>query len=81
MNAGYGFSDHHDNDCFNGNFAFNGFGTCNGANLNSLVVPSFPTGVAVPAGPVLAPALTNNLGFGNDRHRDGFVGGGQIGYN
>src|SRR4051812_7416002 len=42
VNAGYGFSNRNDDDpCFNGNFAFNGFGTCRGTNLNSLLVPTF----------------------------------------
>src|SRR5215207_4442645 len=65
VNAGYGFSDRN-NDDFCG---------------NGLSVPSATGGLA----PVV-PLTGFNNGFGfngldNGRNRDGFVGGGQIGYN
>src|SRR5215210_7221807 len=74
VNAGYGFSDRNDNDFFN-NFAFGG-----------LTVPTAPAGALVPVTVGGAAFTAANTGFGafglNDRRdRDGFVGGGQIGYN
>src|SRR5215212_1571264 len=70
VNAGYGFSDrnNHDDDFFN-NFAFGGSG---------LSVPSGLGGLA----PVVPVTGFNTFGFTDtNRNRDGFVGGGQIGYN
>ena len=77
VNAGYGFTDHHDDDCWGGGF---GFGGCGFSNLSTLSVPTFPNGALVPVGPVVSPAF-NNFGSISDNRRDGFVGGGQIGYN
>src|SRR4051812_18742235 len=71
VNAGYGFSDrnNHDDDSFN-NFGFGGSG---------LSVPSGLGGLA----PVVPVTGFNTFGFTdtNRRNRDGFVGGGQVGYN
>lgn len=68
-NAGYGFSGSSDNSC-------SSFG-CLGAG-NNLVVPAAPTGVLTPA--AITGGTTGVLGSGTGRN-DGFVGGGQIGYN
>src|SRR3954465_6238859 len=81
VNAGYGWSNRNDDPCLDGAFGFVGFGTCSGANLSSLTVPSSPAGALVPVGPVFAPTLNNFSFFRQDNRRDGFVGGGQIGYN
>jgi len=73
VNAGYGFSDRNDDDFDNG-FGFGSFG---GSGLS---VPSATGGLA----PVVPLSGFNNFGFAgfdNNRDRDGFVGGGQIGYN
>src|SRR4051794_12766759 len=71
-NAGYGFSDRN-NDDFNDGFGFTNFGSGLSVQTNAGLQPVVPlTGF-------------NNFGFGgfdNGRNRrDGFVGGGQIGYN
>src|SRR5215218_8953147 len=74
VNAGYGFSDRDDDDLFNNGFGFGSFG---GSGLS---VPSATGGLA----PVVPLSGFNNFGFAgfdNNRDRDGFVGGGQIGYN
>jgi outer membrane immunogenic protein len=81
VNAGYGWTDRRDDDCFNGGFGFGGCGFGGFTNLNALI-PSWPNGALVPVGPIFGGAAFNNLGFfDNDNRRDGFVGGGQIGYN
>src|SRR3954462_63316 len=69
-NAGYGFSDNN-NDLFANGFLGGGFGSGLSVQTNAGLQPVVPlTGI-------------NNLGLGfdNRRNRDGFVGGGQIGYN
>src|SRR5829696_2033878 len=68
VNAGYGFTDDTDDDFNNG---FGGFGGFGGSGLS----------VQTNAGlqPVVPLSGFNN--FDNGRNRDGFVGGGQIGYN
>jgi outer membrane immunogenic protein len=69
-NAGYGFSDNN-NDLFDNGFVGGGFGSGLSVQTNAGLQPVVPlTGI-------------NNLGLGfdNRRNRDGFVGGGQIGYN
>src|SRR5215211_3167666 len=73
VNAGYGFSDDTDDDFNNG---FGGFGGFGGSGLS----------VQTNAGlqPVVPLSGFNNFGFNgfdNGRNRDGFTGGGQIGYN
>jgi outer membrane immunogenic protein len=69
VNAGYGFSDRNNDDDFFNTFAFGGTG---------LVVPSGLGGLA----PVVPVNNFNTFGFTDtNRNRDGFVGGGQIGYN
>src|SRR3954447_12041324 len=69
VNAGYGFSDRNNDDNFFNNFAFGGTG---------LSVPSELGGLA----PVVPVTGFNTFGFTDtNRNRDGFVGGGQIGYN
>src|SRR3954471_6515951 len=65
LNAGYGFSNSGDNNC--------DFGGCGFGGLNVNV----PGGVAAVT-PVGGTFLS---GFDNDRNRDGFVGGGQVGFN
>ena len=65
VNAGYGFNDNNNNGTF-GNFNF----------ANGAVVPVPGGGFA----PVIAPAAAGIFG-GNNRQNDGFVGGGQVGYN
>jgi len=78
VNAGWGWVDRNDDPCLGGAFT----GACGFTNLNALTVPSFPAGALVPVGPVFGGPTFNNFGFsGNDNRRDGFVGGGQIGYN
>ena len=68
VNAGYGFSDRNDDDNFFNNFAFGGSGL-SVATLNGLA-------------PVVPVTGFNTFGFTDtNRNRDGFVGGGQIGYN
>src|SRR3982751_528624 len=69
-NAGYGFSDNN-NDSFDNGFVGGGFGSGLSVQTNAGLQPVVPlTGI-------------NNLGLGfnNRRNRDGFVGGGQVGYN
>src|SRR5436190_20917806 len=69
-NAGYGFSDNN-NDSFDNGFLGGGFGSGLSVQTNAGLQPVVPlTGI-------------NNLGLGldNRRNRDGFGGGGQIGYN
>src|SRR3954466_6329730 len=69
-NAGYGFSDNN-NDLFDNGFVGGGFGSGVSVQTNGAPHPVAPlTGINNPA-----------LGFDNRRNRDGFVGGGQIGYN
>src|SRR3954471_6199120 len=78
VNAGWDWADRNDDPCLGGGFT----GACGFTNLNALTVPSFPAGALVPVGPVFGGPTFNNFGFtGNDNRRDGFVGGGQIGYN
>src|SRR5215207_5071376 len=76
VNAGYGFSDRNNDDFCGTGF---GFGDCFGGS--GLSVPSATGGLA----PVVPLTGFNNgfgfNGFDNGRNRDGFVGGGQIGYN
>ena len=75
-NAGYGFSDRHDDDFCGNGFSFGGCGF-GGSGLS---VPSGLGGLA----PVVPLSGFNNFGstgFDDRRNRDGFVGGGQIGYN
>src|SRR5215207_5901140 len=74
VNAGYGFTDRNDDNlCGGGGF---GFGDCFGGS-----------GLSVQTNAGLQPVVPlsgfNNGfgGFDNGRNRDGFVGGGQIGYN
>src|SRR4051794_41448708 len=70
VNAGYGFSDRNkdDNNFFN-TFAFGGTG-----------FSTLTTGGAL--APVVPVTGINTFGFTDtNRNRDGFVGGGQIGYN
>src|SRR5215210_4903577 len=65
-NAGYGFSDN----------------KTDASTLllgNNLSVPAFPTGALTPA--TVTSGTTGLLGYDNGRSRNGFVGGGQIGYN
>ena len=66
-NAGYGFSNNDNND--------------SSALLlgNNLLVPAFPTGALTPA--TITSGTTGFLGYDTGRSRNGFVGGGQIGYN
>src|SRR5829696_2379472 len=73
VNAGYGFTDDTDDDFNN---SFGGFGGFGGSGLS----------VQTNAGlqPVVPLSGFNNFGFNgfdNGRNRDGFTGGGQIGYN
>src|SRR4051794_41546345 len=73
LNAGYGFSNNNDDNCGDGGFG--GFGGCGFGGLNVNV----PGGVlaVTPVG-----GFFPGLGFdNNDRNRDGFVGGGQVGFN
>jgi len=80
VNAGYGWTERNDDPCRDGAFAFTS--ACGFTSLNSLSVPAWPTGALVPVGPVFGGPNLNNLSlFSNDNRRDGFVGGGQIGYN
>ena len=77
INAGYGFSDRN-NDNFNNGFGFNGSGS-------GLAVPTVTAnGDLGPLAPIV-PTAGFPVGFGsfgNNRHNsNGFVGGGQIGYN
>jgi len=70
-NAGYGWHDDNNDDVLNNGFGFNGFGTGLAVQTNAGLQPVAPlTGF-------------NNFGFFDNgrRGRDGFVGGGQIGYN
>src|SRR3954465_317207 len=69
VNAGYGFSDRNDDNNFFNSFAFGGTG------LSTLTTG----GGLAPVGPLTG---VNTFGFTDtNRNRDGFVGGGQIGYN
>src|SRR5215207_7862243 len=78
VNAGYGFSDRNDDD-FNNGFGFSSFGG------SGLAVPTLTANLDLgPLAPVV-PTSGFPVGFGglngNRRNHDGFVGGGQIGYN
>src|SRR3954464_6965492 len=70
-NAGYGFSDRN-NDPFNDDFGFTNFGSGLSVQTNAGLAPVVPLS-----------GFNNGFGgFNNGRNRhDGFVGGGQIGYN
>ncbi len=71
VNAGYGFSDHNDDD-FNNGFGFGGFGDSGlSVQTNAGLAPVVP----------LAGFNTFGLNGFDRREREGFVGGGQIGYN
>ena len=71
VNAGYGFSDRNDDDFFNNGFGFNGFGSGLSVVTNAGLQPVVP----------LNGFNSFGSGFGDRRERDGFTGGGQIGYN
>jgi outer membrane immunogenic protein len=73
VNAGYGFSDRNNNECFGG------------CGIGGLAVPTLTADFSLgPPAPVV-PAAGFPVGFGgfngNRRNHNGFVGGGQIGYN
>jgi outer membrane immunogenic protein len=83
VNVGYGFSgsnDDCDDDFFSPSCGFGGLSGF-GSSLTGLTVPTLGGGVA----PVnIVSGLPAGFGtglFNDDRRRDGFVGGGQIGYN
>ncbi len=81
VNAGYGFSDSKNDKFCNSGL---GFGGCGFAG-SGLAVPTLTItdniGTIGPLAPVV-PAAGSLVGFGgNRRNQDGFVGGGQIGYN
>jgi outer membrane immunogenic protein len=77
VNAGYGFSDrNHDDVCGSGSFGF-GFGDCFGGSGLSVATVN---GLA-PVVPLTGNTFGFGTGFDNRNNRDGFVGGGQIGYN
>jgi opacity protein-like surface antigen len=90
VNAGYGFETRdRENTFFGNNQAI--IVPTGGQNFGA-IGPNFPVaginGPALPVTPnalmggVLTPFNNNNFGFDNNRRRrDGFVGGGQIGYN
>jgi outer membrane immunogenic protein len=71
VNAGYGFSDRDDDDLFNNGFGFGGFGSGLSVQTNAGLAPVVP----------LSGFNTFGLNGFNRREREGFVGGGQIGYN
>jgi outer membrane immunogenic protein len=84
VNVGYGFStrdDECDDDFFNPSCGFGGFGGF-GSTLTGLTVPN-AAGVATPIN--IVGGLPTGLGLAalsrEESRRDGFVGGGQIGYN
>jgi outer membrane immunogenic protein len=84
VNVGYGFSTR-DDDCdddFGLGFGGCGFGGFGSTLLTGLTVPN-AVGLATPINIVSGlPATGFGTGFFNDdRRHDGFVGGGQIGYN
>jgi len=81
VNAGWGSLNRNDDPCRDGGLAFTS--ACGFSSLTNLTVPSWPTGALVPVGPVLGGPSFNNLSLfnNNNNRRDGFVGGGQIGYN
>src|SRR3954454_25262314 len=81
VNAGWGSLNRNDDPCRDGALAFTS--ACGFTSLNALTVPSFPTATPVPVGPVLGAPTLNNFGLlnNNNNSRDGYVGGGQIGYN
>jgi outer membrane immunogenic protein len=69
-NAGYGFSDRN-NDPFNDDFGFTNFGSGLSVQTNAGLQPVVPLS-----------GFNNGFGgFDNRNRHDGFVGGGQIGYN
>src|SRR4051812_18913951 len=69
-NAGYGFSDRN-NDPFNDDFGFTNFGSGLSVQTNAGLAPVVPLS-----------GFNNGFGgFDNRNRHDGFVGGGQIGYN
>src|SRR3954469_23493293 len=70
VNAGYGWHDDNNDDFLNNGFGFNGLGTGLAVQANAGLQP-------------VVPLTGNNFGvFDNGRRgRDGFVGGGQVGYN
>jgi outer membrane immunogenic protein len=75
-NAGYGSLDRgRDGSCI----GFSGFGDCSGGS--GLLVPSAPDGVLVPVTPLTGFNASSLNGSSRRNDRDGFVGGGQIGYN
>src|SRR5215203_1076982 len=72
VNAGYGFSDRDDDDLFNNGFGFGGFGSGLSVQTNAGLAPVVP----------LSGFNSFGLGgFDNRREREGFTGGGQVGYN
>ncbi|HKG76877.1 MAG TPA: porin family protein, partial [Beijerinckiaceae bacterium] len=71
VNAGYGFSDRDDDDLFNNGFGFGGFGSGLSVQTNAGLAPVVP----------LSGLNTFGLNGFDRREREGFVGGGQIGYN
>src|SRR3954449_10641315 len=69
VNAGYGWHDDNNDDFLNNGFGFNGLGTGLAVQTNAGLQP-------------VVPLTGNNSVFDNGRGgRDGFVGGGQVGYN
>src|SRR3954454_4154249 len=70
VTAGYGWHDDNNDDFLNNGFGFNGLGTGLAVQTNAGLQP-------------VVPLTGNNFGvFDNGRRgRDGFVGGGQVGYN
>ena len=70
VNAGYGWHDDNNDDFLNNGLGFNGLGTGLAVQTNAGLQP-------------VVPLTGNNFGvFDNGRRgRDGFVGGGQVGYN
>jgi outer membrane immunogenic protein len=70
VNAGYGWHDDNNDDFLNNGFGFNGLGTGLAVQTNAGLQP-------------VAPLTGNNFGVLDNgrRGRDGFVGGGQVGYN
>jgi outer membrane immunogenic protein len=69
VNAGYGWHDDNNDDFLNNGLGFNGLGTGLAVQTNAGLQP-------------VVPLTGNNSVFDNGRGgRDGFVGGGQVGYN